>query len=220
MESGECAESAGGVAAMATPPAAAVVTGRTATGAARGRTTAGQAKLAKANRRGTVIGQELSEIQAALTGGKGGADNDGATPAPAESAGIGVKAAERMRPKPVSDDTGNLVPVFKACVTRFAGFSHKGYAAYNKEKQNQDRLVMHQDPASQTLFFAVFDGHGPVGEKVSQVFKAYCAKRCFDKLNQEKPLTHKEAIAQSIKETEDVLMGSTLLAPAGLQASI
>lgn len=178
---------------------AAVVTGTTAKGAERGRSAAGQKKLAKANRRGTVIGQELSEIQTALTsgsGGSGGAASSGTADGADDGSG---------RPAAVSDVTGNQELPFASPITQFAGFSYKGYAAYNKEKQNQDRLLMAFEPKSETFVAAVFDGHGPVGEQVSEVFKVHCAEKFFDKINASPPISHADAISSSIKETEGIL---------------
>lgn len=56
------------------------------------------------------------------------------------------------------------------CVLRsYAGFSKKGYAPYNPRKHNQDALIMAEDASTGSLFLAVMDGHGEVGEKVAQV---------------------------------------------------
>ncbi|CAM9574153.1 unnamed protein product, partial [Ectocarpus sp. 8 AP-2014] len=51
----------------------------------------------------------------------------------------------------------------------YAGFSKKGYAPHNPRKHNQDALIMAEDASTATLFLAVMDGHGEVGEKVAQV---------------------------------------------------
>lgn len=55
----------------------------------------------------------------------------------------------------------------------YAGFSKKGYAPYNPRKRNQDALVMAEDASTASVFFAVMDGHGEVGDKVVQVNGAY-----------------------------------------------
>lgn len=66
-------------------------------------------------------------------------------------------------------------PHLLACVCLFArapsyaGFSKKGYAPYNPRKHNQDALIMAEDASTGSLFLAVMDGHGEVGEKVAQV---------------------------------------------------
>lgn len=51
----------------------------------------------------------------------------------------------------------------------YAGFSKKGYAPYNPRKHNQDAIIMAEDASTGSLFLAVMDGHGEVGEKVAQV---------------------------------------------------
>lgn len=51
----------------------------------------------------------------------------------------------------------------------YAGYSKKGFAPYNPRKRNQDALVMAEDPSTASLFLAVMDGHGEVGDKVAQV---------------------------------------------------
>jgi serine/threonine protein phosphatase PrpC len=56
-------------------------------------------------------------------------------------------------------------------VTKYAGISKKGYAPYNMKKQNQDSMIMAEDTASGSIFFAVYDGHGEVGHHVSRHFK-------------------------------------------------
>nr|CCA21994.1 protein phosphatase 2C putative [Albugo laibachii Nc14] len=56
-------------------------------------------------------------------------------------------------------------------ITSFAGVSKKGYAPYNPRKKNQDTMVLQFDSDSKTLLFCVFDGHGEVGEFVSQALR-------------------------------------------------
>lgn len=51
----------------------------------------------------------------------------------------------------------------------YAGYSKKGYAPYNPRKRNQDALVMAEDASTASVFLAVMDGHGEVGDKVAQV---------------------------------------------------
>jgi hypothetical protein len=66
------------------------------------------------------------------------------------------------------------------CIVRsYAGYSKKGYAPYNPMKNNQDALLMVEDPATQTLLFAVMDGHGEVGDVVARHFKNNLASRLF-----------------------------------------
>mmetsp|Transcript_11935 Transcript_11935/g.17817 ORF Transcript_11935/g.17817 Transcript_11935/m.17817 type:complete len:379 (-) Transcript_11935:243-1379(-) len=67
----------------------------------------------------------------------------------------------------------------KNVVTRYAGFSKRGYAPYNPRKKNQDALVMAEDPATGSLLFVVMDGHGEAGDKVAQVFKRDMAPTVF-----------------------------------------
>lgn len=51
----------------------------------------------------------------------------------------------------------------------YAGYSKKGYAPCNPRKRNQDALIMAEDVSTASLFLAVMDGHGEVGDKVAQV---------------------------------------------------
>ena len=68
------------------------------------------------------------------------------------------------------------------CVRTYAGYSKKGFASYNRDKKNQDRGVWEVDEASGALLLCVFDGHGPVGEKVSGLFKARMPTYVFTQL--------------------------------------
>lgn len=65
-------------------------------------------------------------------------------------------------------------------VSAYAGVSKKGYAPYNPRKQNQDRLVMAEDPETGNLLLGVWDGHGEAGHLVSQQFKDRYADAVFN----------------------------------------
>src|SRR3546814_20738366 len=66
------------------------------------------------------------------------------------------------------------------CIVRsYAGYSKKGYAPYNPMKNNQDALLMVDDGDTQTLLFAVMDGHGEAGDIVARHFKNHLANRLF-----------------------------------------
>ena len=64
-------------------------------------------------------------------------------------------------------------------ISAYAGVSKKGYAPYNPKKQNQDRLVMAEDPRTGNLMLGVWDGHGEAGHLVSQQFKDRYAEAVF-----------------------------------------
>ena len=64
-------------------------------------------------------------------------------------------------------------------VASYAGVSKKGYQPYNPRKKNQDALVMEEDAATGSLMLCVYDGHGQVGELVSQYFRDRFSKMVF-----------------------------------------
>lgn len=64
-------------------------------------------------------------------------------------------------------------------VDTYAGLSKKGYAPYNPRKRNQDAIIMTEDPATSTVLFAVFDGHGEAGDLVSHHFSDKMPERLF-----------------------------------------
>jgi len=64
-------------------------------------------------------------------------------------------------------------------VTKYAGVCKKGYAPYNPRKQNQDSIIMEEDPKTKCLLFAALDGHGELGDHVSQYFRDRMPKMLF-----------------------------------------
>ena len=58
-------------------------------------------------------------------------------------------------------------------VGEYSGMSKKGYAPYNGKKENQDVCFMHQDPATNSMLLATFDGHGQYGHLVSRYFQRH-----------------------------------------------
>lgn len=60
-------------------------------------------------------------------------------------------------------------------MTAYHCVSVKGYAPYNPKKRNQDALIAHFYDNGDSMF-AVFDGHGEAGDKVSGLFKKELAK--------------------------------------------
>jgi hypothetical protein len=56
-------------------------------------------------------------------------------------------------------------------VHKYAGMSKKGHAPYNPRKENQDALIMVDDPATNTLILCTLDGHGEHGDAVAQAFR-------------------------------------------------
>ena len=62
---------------------------------------------------------------------------------------------------------------FHAQVKKYAGVCKKGYAPYNPRKQNQDSIIMARDPETNCMLFAALDGHGELGDHVSQYIRYY-----------------------------------------------
>jgi len=86
------------------------------------------------------------------------------------------------------------------CVAQYAGFSKKGFASYNRDKKNQDRGVWEFDEATGALMLCVFDGHGPVGEKVSALFKKNMPLYVFTKIKA--GVSVAEALRYGLEQTE------------------
>eukprot|EP00752_Nemacystus_decipiens_P018531 g16614.t1 len=89
-------------------------------------------------------------------------------------------------------------------VSSYAGFSKKGYAPYNPRKHNQDALIMAEDASTGSLFLAVMDGHGEVGEKVAQAFRVRLVPAVFDHPDWE--ASPEVAVAESISAIEQALL--------------
>lgn len=83
------------------------------------------------------------------------------------------------------------------------GISKKGYAPYNHRKKNQDVLIMEKDPATNSLYLAVMDGHGEVGDKVTERLKAEIPPKLFK--HPAWPTDIEAALAATIAETEAAL---------------
>ena len=49
--------------------------------------------------------------------------------------------------------------------------SKKGHAPYNPRKENQDALIMTDDPSTNTLILCALDGHGEHGDAVAGAFR-------------------------------------------------
>lgn len=64
--------------------------------------------------------------------------------------------------------TSNQTP---CAVHKYAGMSKKGHAPYNPRKENQDALIMEDDPATNTLILCALDGHGEHGDAVAAAFR-------------------------------------------------
>lgn len=67
-------------------------------------------------------------------------------------------------------------PGVKCAVNKYHGKSEKGHAPYNPSKKNQDAIIMHEDPATDTLILCVLDGHGEHGDHVALAFQKDLAK--------------------------------------------
>ncbi|CAM9873168.1 unnamed protein product [Pylaiella littoralis] len=92
-----------------------------------------------------------------------------------------------------------------ACVvSSYAGFSKKGYAPYNPRKQNQDAVIMAEDTSTASLFLAVLDGHGEVGEKVAQAFRVGLVEAVFE--HPDWSTSPETAVAESISTIERALL--------------
>lgn len=70
-------------------------------------------------------------------------------------------------------------PPPKNAVKEFFGVCKKGYAPYNPRKQNQDSIIMEEDEKTKCLLFAALDGHGELGDHVSQYFRDRLPKMLF-----------------------------------------
>jgi serine/threonine protein phosphatase PrpC len=68
---------------------------------------------------------------------------------------------------------GGRAGVAGTVVGEYSGMSKKGYAPYNGKKENQDVCFMHQDPATNSMLLATFDGHGQYGHLVSRYFQRH-----------------------------------------------
>ena len=132
-------------------------------------------------RRGTVATDSLQDAAAGA--------RDDAAPAAAGKASV-------MR----LDRSDNVV-------ARYAGYSKKGFASYNRDKKNQDRGVWEVDEASGALMLCVFDGHGPVGEKVSALFKKNMPPYVFGKLAE--GVSAADAMRYGLQQSEDDLFAGT-----------
>lgn len=65
----------------------------------------------------------------------------------------------------------------RCAVKEYAGTSKKGHAPYNPRKENQDALVMCDDPATNTLILCALDGHGEHGDAVAGAFRDQLAQQ-------------------------------------------
>jgi serine/threonine protein phosphatase PrpC len=74
-----------------------------------------------------------------------------------------------------SRNPNGFSPDFVCAVTECSGVSKQGRAPYNPNKKNQDALIMHPDPSTNTLILCVLDGHGEHGDNVAKEFEAHLA---------------------------------------------
>lgn len=65
-------------------------------------------------------------------------------------------------------------------VSEYAGMSKKGHAPYNPRKNNQDALIMTDDPSTNTLILCALDGHGEHGDMVACAFRDQLAQMMID----------------------------------------
>lgn len=79
-----------------------------------------------------------------------------------------------------SRNPNGFLPDFDCAVTECSGVSKQGRAPYNPNKKNQDALIMHSDPSTNTLILCVLDGHGEHGDNVAKEFEANLAELMID----------------------------------------
>ena len=85
-----------------------------------------------------------------------------------------------------------------------AKISKRGYAPYNPRKVNQDTIVTERDGRTGALLVAVFDGHGEMGDKVSQFFKSTLPSGVFlDPNFSRDPL---EVISRQLQTIEGIIV--------------
>jgi len=93
-------------------------------------------------------------------------------------------------------------------VSSYAGYSKKGYAPYNPRKGNQDALLMAEHQETRSLLLCVLDGHGEVGDSVSQFFKRNLPSSIFEHPRfEDDPRT---AIVDSIRSIEQRLLNGPI----------
>lgn len=110
-------------------------------------------------------GGPLKSIRRRLTISGSGANIDG-------GASTGNAAGSR--------NPNGFLPDFDCAVTECSGVSKQGRAPYNPNKKNQDALIMHSDPSTNTLILCVLDGHGEHGDNVAKEFEANLAELMID----------------------------------------
>jgi len=79
----------------------------------------------------------------------------------------------------ILDDDPDEHTISRNSIKKYAGVCKKGYAPYNPRKQNQDSIIMEQDAKTNCLLFAALDGHGELGDHVSQYIRDRLPKMLF-----------------------------------------
>jgi len=93
-------------------------------------------------------------------------------------------------------------------VSTYAGYSKKGYAPYNPRKNNQDALLMAEHQETRSLLLCVLDGHGELGDLVSQFFKRNLPSAIFD--HPSFATDPKTAITEGIQSIEQRLLNGPI----------
>jgi len=101
-------------------------------------------------------------------------------PSGAEQVGYLTERQVKARLKTQSEQIIDLPDGYRL---RYAAASQRGYYPQQADKANQDSLAIHIDlNGAGNHWFAVYDGHGPIGEKCSTFACEHCPKQFVDAL--------------------------------------
>jgi len=101
---------------------------------------------------------------------------------PPTKSAVATAAPRATAPSSPNDTplTGWLPASTATAATAAAFQCVRGFASYNVDKRNQDACIVAEDPATDTVLFAVLDGHGSAGHVVTTRFREQLATRLFD----------------------------------------
>lgn len=93
-----------------------------------------------------------------------------------------IDGVSKLSVSEMNKNKNNNEPSLHSTTTRcaakeYAGTSKKGHAPYNPRKENQDALVMSDDPSTNTLILCALDGHGEHGDAVAGAFRDQLASQ-------------------------------------------
>lgn len=89
-----------------------------------------------------------------------------------------IDGVSKLSVSDINQDQPSLHSTTTRCaVKEYAGSSKKGHAPYNPRKENQDALIMSDDPSTNTLILCALDGHGEHGDAVAGAFRDQLAQQ-------------------------------------------